>query len=234
MISPGRPGVLHRGMRTRSARAPKCDMCGARMKKNGRDRCGRQRWVCPACRMTTRAGNGARRRRAQLGEFLGWLLSPSPQPDGACAFRKRTGWCWSLCPRIGTDGVVRHVIMADGTYLRHGRCLLVLADGLTGEVLAWRWCVHETTGEYEALFALVPAPDVLVCDGMRGIEAACASAWSRTRIQRCLVHVQRDARRDLTSRPRLQAGRELKRLADALLAVRDAGRSAAWGAQLND
>ena len=33
--------------------------------------------------------------------------------------------------------------------------------------------------------------DVLITDGLRGAEAACTQAWPGTRIQRCLVHVQR-------------------------------------------
>ena len=53
-------------------------------------------------------------------------------------------------------------------------------------------------------------PDVLITDGLRGAEAACLEAWPGTRIHRHLVHVQRNTRTDLTSRPRLQAGRELK------------------------
>ncbi|WP_420848396.1 transposase-like zinc-binding domain-containing protein [Pseudoscardovia suis] len=39
-------------MRTRSNRAPECGLCGARMKKNGHDRLGRQRWMCPGCSAT--------------------------------------------------------------------------------------------------------------------------------------------------------------------------------------
>ncbi len=56
---------------------------------------------------------------------------------------------------------------------------------------------------------------------MKGILKARAQIWPHTRIQRCLVHVQRDTRADLTGRPRLQAGRELTRLADMLTRVHE-------------
>ena len=69
--------------------------------------------------------------------------------------------------------------------------------------------------------------------GLRGAEAACTQAWPGTRIQRCLVHVQRNTRTDLTSRPRLQAGRELKRLSDGLTSVETAGQAVRWGEALN-
>lgn len=204
------------------------------MKKNGHDRLGRQRWMCPGCRTTGAVRDLSRRRRAELAEFLGWLLAPSPQPSGSRAFRKRTSWCWGLRPVLEPDAAARHVVMADGTYLKGGGCLLIVIDGLSGEVIAWQWCVRESTDEYTALFSRIPAPDVLVCDGLRGIEKACRRAWPGTRIQRCLVHVQRDSRRDLTSRPRLQAGRELKRLADTITGIHDTEQAAAWAVQLHE
>ncbi len=123
--------------------------------------------------------------------------------------------------------------MADGTYMGHGWCLIIAIDGQTGEVLDWQWCAHESKAAYLTLFSRLPAPDVLIADGLRGAEAACTQAWPGTRIQRCLVHVQRNTRTDLTSRPRLQAGRELKRLSDGLTSVETAGQAVRWGEALN-
>lgn len=100
--------------------------------------------------------------------------------------------------------------MADGTYMGHGWCLIIAIDGESGEVLAFQWCAHESKAAYLALFSGISAPDVLITDGLRGAEAACLEAWPGTRIQRCLAHVQRSTRTDLTYRPSLQAGRELK------------------------
>lgn len=204
------------------------------MKKNGHDRLGSQRWMCTDCNATRGVRHYRRRDRGELGAFLAWLLGPAAQPGPSCTFRRRTAGCWRIHPRLETDGVVRHVLMADGTYLRHGRCLLTAIDGASGAVVAFRWCRHETTADYLALFEKIPAPDVLVCDGMRGIETAARSAWPSTRIQRCLVHVRRDCVNDLTHRPRLQAGRELKRLADALVTIREPDQAARWAVQLHD
>lgn len=105
---------LHGVMRTRSSRAPECGLCGARMKKNGHDRLGRQRWMCPGCRTTGAVRDLSRRRRAEPAEFLGWLFAPSPQPSGSRAFRKRTSWCWGMRPVLELDAAARHVVMADG------------------------------------------------------------------------------------------------------------------------
>ncbi len=173
-----------------------------------------------------------------LEEFLSWLLGPSSQraadsAGDARALRKRIAWCWRIRPRIAPPDARRHTVMADGTYMGHGWCLIIAIDGQTGEVLDWQWCAHESKAAYLTLFSRLPAPDVLIADGLRGAEAACTQAWPGTRIQRCLVHVQRNTRTDLTSRPRLQAGRELKRLSDGLTSVETAGQAVRWGEALN-
>ncbi|AFI62258.1 transposase [Bifidobacterium animalis subsp. animalis MCC 1489] len=196
------------------------------MKKNGHDRLGSQRWMCTDCNATRGVRHYRRRDRGELSAFLAWPFGPAAQPGPSRTFRRRTAGCWRIHPRLEPDGVVRHVLMADGTYLRHGRCLLTAIDGASGAVVAFRWCRHENTADYLALFEKIPAPNVLVCDGMRGIETAARSAWPSTRIQRCLVHVRRDCVNDLTHRPRLQAGRELKRLADALVTIREPDHAA--------
>ena len=180
------------------------------MKKNGRTGKGVQRWKCPACRLSSTMPQRRRRRERTLEEFLSWLPGPSSQraadsAGDARALRKRIAWCWRIRPRIAPPDARRHTVMADGTYMGHGWCLIIAIDGQAGEVLDWQWCAHESKAAYLALFSRLPAPDVLITDGLRGAEAACTQAWPGTRIQRCLVHVQRNARTDLTSRPGLQA-----------------------------
>ena len=145
-----------------------------------------------------------RRRERTLEEFLSWLLGPSSQraadsAGDARVLRKRIAWCWRIRPRIAPPDARRHTVMADGTYMGHGWCLIIAIDGQAGEVLDWQWCAHESKAAYLALFSRLPAPDVLITDGLRGAEAACTQAWPGTRIQRCLAHVQRNTRTDLTS-----------------------------------
>ena len=208
------------------------------MKKNGRTAAGSQRWKCGVCRMGTTVRRDDLRRVAQLDEFLAWLLDGRFQSDmdtsGGRTFRNHTSWCWDIVPRMRATPSRHRTVMTDGTYMSHGWCLLIAIDGVTGETIAWSWCSHESTAAYLDLFSRIPAPDVLISDGLRGVEKACARAWPETRTQRCLVHVQRNTRADLTSRPRLQAGKELKRLSDTPTKVRDAGQAAAWGGALND
>ena len=53
-----------------------------------------------------------------------------------------------------------HTVMADGTYMVHGWCLIVAIDGDGGEVLVWQWCAHESRAAYITLFSRIPVPDV--------------------------------------------------------------------------
>lgn len=68
----------------------------------------------------------------------------SESTGDAHALRKRIAWCWSIRPRIAPPDAKRHTVMADGTYMGHGWCLIIAIDGQTGEVLDWQWCAHES------------------------------------------------------------------------------------------
>lgn len=74
-----------------------------------------------------------RRRERTLEEFLSWLLGPSSQraadsAGDARALRKRIAWCWRIRPRIAPPDARRHTVMADGTYMGHGWCLIIAID----------------------------------------------------------------------------------------------------------
>ncbi|OZG54535.1 Transposase, Mutator family [Alloscardovia macacae] len=124
--------------------------------------------------------------------------------------------------------------MIDGTYLKTGKCLLIAIDGDTSKVLAWQWANKETKTAYTTLLSrFVFPPEVLVCDGNRALENTYTRLWPHTNIQRCLVHVLRDCRRDLTSAPKSMAGRALWKLAKDLFEVQTYDDVADWVARLH-
>lgn len=202
------------------------------MKKNGHDARGNQRWACASCTTSRRCEPPGHNEKKIFHEFIDWILSPCKQPGIARTFRSRVQWCWQLNPKIDTCEPVR-AVMSDGTYLRRGKGLLALFDADTHHVLALHWCKTESTREYEALLRQISAPRVLICDGMRGIEKACHTVWPSTRIQRCLVHVKRNARTDLTLHPKSQAGQELKDLCDQITSIRTLEDKNVWEALLD-
>ena len=80
-------------------------------------------------------------------------------------------------------------------------------------MIAWHWCKHETTRDYQLLLERIEAPLIAVIDGGQGAYSAIKKCWPTTKIQRCLVHAQRVVRRYTTTNPRTDAGRTIYRLA---------------------
>jgi len=212
-------------------------LCGARLKRNGTTSAGTTRWRCPKC------GSSSTRKRpdvtlgADLDRFLAWLMGRATQRDlvggTGRAFRNRHAWCWNIAPTIKVTGEIYDEIQLDGTYLSDGWCLLVAIDGTTGEVSAWQWCDTEKTAAWTALLERIPPPQVAVIDGGSGLASALRACWPDTRVQRCLVHVQRGVRNYLTTRPRTDAGRALRVLSLALTRIHTVEEAARWQVRLH-
>ncbi|MBT2551889.1 transposase [Arthrobacter sp. ISL-5] len=128
-------------------------------------------------------------------------------------------------------GEIHDQIQVDGIYVGSWCCLIAVAGDY---VLGWQWCDTEKKAAWAALLERFPAPRVVITDGGSGIAAALSECWSETAVQRCLVHVQRNVRTYLTSRPRTDAGKALLRLGRALTRIKAPAEAAAWLAGLND
>ncbi len=169
-------------------------------------------------------------RRAELAAFIQWVLGPASQRrrggGTGRSFRASTTWCWNIeVPQPVVTGEVFPVVMLDGTYLQ-GWCLLIAYNGT--HVLGWQWCDRESKAAWSALLHRLPAPEMVVIDGGRGIAAALAACWPETRVQRCYFHVFQTVTRHLTMRPRLEAGKQLRALTQALMRVADLDQGRAW------
>lgn len=64
-------------------------------------------------------------------------------------------------------------------------------------------------------------PDVIAMDGEISVLRAIRTVWPKTKIQRCLFHIQREGMRWLRTYPKTQAGRELRRLLSSLCQIKD-------------
>ena len=74
----------------------------------------------------------------------------------------------------------------------------------------------------------IPAPDVVVADGGSGFAKAVRAAWPRTKVQRCLFHAYAQVKRCTTTRPKLQAGRELYQIALDLTHIKTLHQAELW------
>lgn len=208
-----------------------CVVCDIKLVKNGRNRAGNQRWKCPSCGASSVRKRVDRSKHFTLLRFLDWLLGKASQSDtdgtqSGRSFRRRVAWCWDLRPKIPVTGVVYDVVEIDGFNLRTGWCILTARAG--GNVVAAQWCARESQAAWGELFKRLPAPTVVVCDGGPGMHAALKEHWPKARIQRCLVHLQRNIRKYVTTRSKTAAGKALWGLALKLTRVKTADDAAAW------
>ncbi len=176
-------------------------------------------------------------RRAEITRFVGWLTGSRTQAGAgagsARSFRRQHAWCWNVEPVIAITGEIYDEVQLDGTYLAHGWCLLLAIDGTTGTVIALQWCDAEKTAAWTALLEHIPPPRAVVIDGGSGLASALTTCWPDTRVQRCLVHVQRNVRRYLTTRPRTEAGKTLRALSLALTKITTLEQATDWQLRLH-
>ncbi|RSX58893.1 IS3509a transposase [Bifidobacterium samirii] len=176
---------------------------------------------------------------AEFRAFIAWVTGKESMNEAAArlgitrqAFAARIAWCWRVEPTLPDVSRFHRYVMADGTYVPYGWCLLALS-GDDGRPVKWQWCATETKEAYSRLFRGVKRPGLLVCDGGQGCLAAAETRWRGVRVQRCLVHVLRNTRVDLTNNPKSDAGKALLRLARRLTKINTADEAAAWLTDLN-
>lgn len=73
---------------------------------------------------------------------------------------------------------------------------------------------------------------MVVCDGGAGMHVALKECWPDTLVQRCLLHLQRNMRKYLTTRSKTVAGQTLWQLALKLTRIHTPERAAEWMQQL--
>ena len=197
------------------------------MIKHGTTGAGRQRFRCKPCSSTsTRRNQTQARQLAQFLDFVTGRTRYTDLPGQGRTARRTFAQFWPYWPLAGLVDEVHHVVFVDGIYLSHK--LVVLIACTDTHVLGWYVARGETTAAWQALFARIAPPDVVVCDGGSGIATAVATTWPTTRIQRCVFHAFSQVKRKTTTRPRTQAGVDLYALAKALLYVRTREESIAW------
>jgi len=129
-------------------------------------------------------------------------------------------------PTLAVTGVVHDEVQLDGIYLSSRWCALIaIADG---KPIALQWSDTEKSASWKALLEQVPAPRLVVMDGGAGLASAIKSVWPEAKVQRCLVHIQRNVRQHLTLRPKTEAGRRLRKLSLALTRITTSNEAANW------
>jgi len=111
-------------------------------------------------------------------------------------------------------------ILFDGTYFHKDGCLILIMEGIGQKIIFNQYVDRES---YKSilphLFKLKDkglSPSYLSVDGHLAIMRAFKEVWPQLTIQRCLYHIQREGMRWLRSRPKTEAGKELRFLLSQL------------------
>ena len=115
--------------------------------------------------------------------------------------------------------------MLDGTYYQD-MCVLIAVT--RDHVIDWQFCDREKTVAWEALLAKIPAPDIAIVDGQRGLLSAIKNIWPDTKIQRCYFHIQLTGTKYLTRRPVLEPNKTLRALYTSLTDVDSLDEATGW------
>ena len=136
---------------------PRC-YCGGEMKRNGTTSKGTTRWRCKQCGASSVKHRGDITNAAVFAQFIEHCTTATSLEVLAkrnnvshTTMKRRLRWCWLVDvpdPTNAHCGRVYDQVFLDGTYTAGG-CLIVAAT--IDHVIAWHWCKHETTRDYQHL-----------------------------------------------------------------------------------
>jgi len=144
----------------------------------------------------------------------------------------------SKAPEIAIRSKGKVHLLIDGSYLPNGLCLILYYDHDIRYVQLYRTGSQEKFREIYQDLQLLKELGISIysvtCDGHKAILKAIRRVFPEAIIQRCLVHIKRQVRSYLSSRPKLQASKELLYIAQEITWIHNEGQYAFWLVSLHN
>ena len=138
--------------------------------------------------------------------------------------RIRRYWLNQEPPKKLIDLSQYKCLVYDGTYFHKDGCLICLMDAWSQKIIASTYADREgfksTHPWFEDLKSQGLYPDVIAMDGEISVLRAIKTTWPKTKVQRCLFHIQREGMRWLRTYPKTEAGKQLRKLLSTLCQVK--------------
>ena len=135
-------------------------------------------------------------------------------------------------PTVSIRSKTKVHLLIDGSYFANGLCLILYYDHDIRYVQLYRETSQEKYREIkedlENLKRLGMAVCSVTCDGHKAILKAIRKVFPQAIVQRCLVHVKRQARNYLSSVPKTQAGQELLCISRRITRLKTQEETALW------
>jgi hypothetical protein len=209
------------------------------MQKYGMTKIGSQRWYCVNCKRSGTRKRQDNRTRTRLSLFVDWLTGTASISKIAKHYKVTTRtvnrWFvpyWQSPPKTKIHDPVR-VLVLDATSVVPRVCMMLIAgDADRSKPVAWRAVDRESYGSWMPFLAKMSnrgvRPEIVVCDGQRGLLKAISIVWPEAMVQRCLIHVIRQASLWLTQNPKTVAGQQLLALVRLLTMIRTMRQKRKW------
>lgn len=224
---------------TLSGPRKRCSECKEPMQHWGRHGSGTRRWRCLPCKK-----NGVRKRkdnreRTRLSLFVRWLTTKASVSDVAkqqkVSVKTLLRWftpLWDTPPQPAPSTGTRVLVLDATSVVKRQLMLLIAGDADRHVPVSWvdapRECYDSWVAFLRNLSWSAVTPDYIVCDGQRGLLKAIRHVYPKVKIQRCLIHIIRQASAWLTQCPRTKAGRELLALIKRLSRVQTKRQKRRW------
>lgn len=115
-------------------------------------------------------------------------------------------------------------LIYDGTYFHKDGCFISLMEAQGQKIISHVYDQKEgykaALGWFQDLRAQGLDPLYITMDGERYVTRAIMEIWPKTKIQRCLYHIQREGMRWLRSNPKTPAGAMLRELLKTVCQIR--------------
>jgi len=205
----------------------------------GKHSSGTRRWRCQDCGTNAVWKRKDNRHKKRLSLFVRWLtgkttLSQTASSAGVSvqAISKWFRPFWQNPPKPEAVPNPRVLVLDATSIVPRSLMLLIAGDGKRHRPVSWTPSFRECHASWlDFLRDLMwddVEPEVVVCDGQRGLLKAIHDVWPKAMVQRCLVHVVRQASMWLTQNPKTRTGLQLLELVRRLTAIRTRRQKRRW------
>lgn len=200
---------------------------------------GKQRYKCKNCGILFTGSNPSVTKSNRFIWFKKWVLYryTLEQLSQESGYSTRTlkrlfDEYLSKPPKLSVYPSERVNLMIDGTYFSNDLCLVLYRDSTIKFTQLYRltdgeW-FEELFEDLENLQRLGVQIESITCDGHKALLKAIQLACPNVTTQRCLVHIQRMCRIWLSSKPKSDAGKALRKIMSVLHTVDSTTKRDYW------
>lgn len=216
------------------------------MQRWGKTASGKQRYFCANCKNTSTRKRIDTKLKIDLNVFVSWItetisltrtakrlnITPRQLSNRFIPF-----WSYLPLPKPITQN--SEVLVVDGvSIVKHRLVALIVFDRITRIPINWYFSPRESYASWLIIFSELRAkglmPKIIVCDGQKGLIKAIYRVWPQAIIQRCLIHISRQAKAWLTQNPKTEAGQELRLIVKKLTNINNDTEKNIWLKSFDD